>query len=87
MPLLHAWTSPVSTDWHQARTHTLILELGWGEMMANLENDVLMAGCRASPAIRKSWEFHFKEMLGNVEKTGKQKQFEIYLWANAAHHK
>lgn len=56
-------------------------------MMASLENDVLTAGCRVSPAIRMSWELHFKEMLGNVEKTGKQKQLEIYLRASAAHHK
>lgn len=41
-------------------------------MMASLENDVLTAGCRVSPAIRMSWELHFKEMLGNVEKTGKR---------------
>ena len=53
--------------------------------MVSLEN--YMAGCKVSPAVRMSREFHYKEILGNGENTGKQKQLEIYLWASAAHHK
>ena len=46
-----------------------------------------MAGCKVSPAVRMSREFHYKEILGNGENAGRQKQLEIYLWASAAHHK